>query len=105
MFRNTLAVIVGYVVMSIGVVASTALLAVVFPDYAAASESGAKPPTLPVALNLISALPCAMLGSVVTTLIARRSPRPAYVLAGIVFILGIGYAIIGLTNGGPQPAW
>jgi len=103
MIRSILAVAAGYMAMALAVTAGSRTLTAAFPDYARAPETRVTP-ILPMILELVWAIPSAILGGYVTARIARRAQnRHVAVLAGIVIVLAIGFALI--ESGGPIPIW
>ena len=103
MFRSIFAVLAGYVAMSLAVMAGSAVLSAVFHDNSRTAETR-DVPTLSMILELIWALPSAILGGFVTAHLARRARAAhAVALAGLVLVLAIGFALIDM--GDPIPIW
>ena len=104
MLRSIVAVLVGYAAMAIATIVGILLLSVAFGLPLDPEASKTSPPTAYVLANLVVSFGCAFLGGWTATRMATRSPQThALVLAALVFVLGILYAIAG--RGGPQPLW
>ncbi len=104
MFRSILAVAAGYVVLAVLTVVSIYVLTLAFPEYARAGELKTTPPTLPVVLNMLLGVVCAACGGWVTAALAARKPwTHALVLAGLVLLFGIAFAVQNWA--GPHPEW
>jgi hypothetical protein len=103
MLRSILAVVAGYLALAVLTMVCVYGLTLVFPDYALAGQTGSTP-TLPVVFNLVLGTACAAAGGYLTAWIASRKRMVhVLVLAGLVFVFGIGHAFYGW--GGPQPGW
>ena len=102
MTRSVLAVVAGLVAMSVAVTIGNQCLRQFFRG--AESAESAVAPILPMILELVWTVFCAILGGYVTARIARHAPQiHAAVLALIVLVVAI---VIGLAGGGgPIPAW
>jgi peptidoglycan/LPS O-acetylase OafA/YrhL len=93
MLRSILSILAGYVVLTVATMAAVALLTVAFglPFEAGGVKN---PPTAYVIANLLSGAPCAMAAGYVATWLARRKPLAhAGALAGIVFVIGVAFAL------------
>ncbi|MEE9554137.1 MAG: hypothetical protein V3W18_07530 [candidate division Zixibacteria bacterium] len=88
MFRSVIAIITGYLSMSLLVMTSFAIIMVIMPD--ALPEPSVMPATSFLILVLILGLFYAVIGGYLTALIAQRSHfKHVIFLAGIVLGLGI----------------
>lgn len=104
MLRSILSIVLGYAAMTVAVVVATVLLCLAFGIPLNLSGSMAKVPVgFNIALLGASAI-CAFLGGLVAASIARRSRRlHAIILAAIVLVLGVAYAMF--QKNGPEPGW
>jgi peptidoglycan/LPS O-acetylase OafA/YrhL len=104
MIRSILSIVIGYAAMVFATVVATVLLCKAFGIPLNPSGSMPKPTTGFSAANLAASALCALLGGYVAASIAKRAPRlHAFVLGGIVLVLGLGYAAF--ARNGPEPAW
>ncbi len=88
MFRSVIAIITGYISLSLLVITSFAIIMVIIPD--AIPEPGAVPATSFLILILILGLFFAVIGGYLTALIAQRMHfKHVIFLAGIVLGMGI----------------
>jgi hypothetical protein len=102
MTRSILAVVAGFVAMSVAVTVGSFCLRKFFPDTGSA-EAGAAP-ILPMILELVWSTACAILGGYVTARVARGAPHiHAAVLAVIVLVLAIAAGLVAASS--PIPAW
>jgi hypothetical protein len=102
MTRSVLAVVAGLVVMSVTVTIGNRCLTQFFRGTESAESAVA--PIVPMILELVWTVFCAILGGYMTARIARRAPHiHAAVLALIVLVVAIVIGLMG--GGGPIPAW
>jgi peptidoglycan/LPS O-acetylase OafA/YrhL len=104
MLRSILSIVLGYVAMAVATMVATVLLCLAFGIPLNLSGSMLKVPAgFNIALLGASAL-CAALGGFIAASVARRSRRlHAIVLAAIVLVLGVAYAMF--KKNGPEPEW
>lgn len=102
MFRGILGVIAGYIVMVFVVFAGLTGLWLVLGESFAFKEGAKEVTTAWIAVDLPLAFVAAILGGLVTALVAP-SPRrrPVKALAGLVLVLGLGMAAAHLLVDGP----
>ena len=104
MLRSIVAIVVGYASMAVATIVGVLVLSMAFGLPLDPETAKASPPTAYVLANLVVSFGCAFLGGWVAARIGSRAPlKHALVLAALVFVLGILYAVAG--RGGPQPGW
>lgn len=104
MLRSILVVLAGYVAMAVAVILGLFVLVIFFPEMRQALEENRPAPVLATAINLAWAFPAAVLGGFTTAYLAKSSSwRHVAVLAALVLVLGIGYALMQLDS--QQPIW
>ncbi len=102
MFRGILAVIAGYIVMVFIVFAGLTGLWLALGESFAFKEGTKEVTTAWIAVDLPLAFVAAILGGLVTALVAPSpTRRPVKALAGLVLVLGLGMAVAHLFVDGP----
>ena len=104
MLRSILAVLAGYVAMTLATMIGIVILAWAFGHPLNSTATQSAPSTPYVLCNLVLSLAGAVLGGWTTARIASRSPvRHALALGAVVLVLGVAYAA--KDWGGVQPGW
>ena len=104
MLRSILAIVLGYLTIIATTIVVTIALCIAFGVPLNASGAAPKPSTAFSVANLIASALCALLGGLVAASIARRSRQlHAFVLAMIVLVLGLVFALF--EKNGPEPLW
>lgn len=101
MFRSAFAVLAGFFVIVVGVLATTPLVARLVGQ-----ETSPTPQPAYLALNLVAGFGCALVGGLVAAWLAPDGPViHGDVLAGMVLILGVATAAQGGAARSGQPRW
>jgi peptidoglycan/LPS O-acetylase OafA/YrhL len=104
MFRSILAILAGYVAMTVVTLLSVLVLAWAFGHPLDPKAPPAVPSTRYMLCNLAVSFAGAILGGFVAARLGSRSPlRHALALGAVVLVLGAAYAVRGW--GGVQPEW